>query len=102
MVKFESSFSFDDSRLRQLQQKISELSGEKQVPLKELLPDDFIRRNTDFETLQTMFDASGIENPEEIGNEKFSEFISSNTRFHSWQEMIEAASAEYFKGKFNL
>jgi len=102
MVNFKSSFSFDDSKLRQLQQKISELSGESQVPLTELMPDDFIRKHTDFQTLQAMINASGIENPEDIGNEKFSEFICTNTRFNTWEEMIELAGAEYVKRQLNL
>ncbi len=102
MVKFKSNFSFDDSKLKRLQLKVKELHGQRNVPLPELMPDNFIRKYTDFQTLQAMLDASGIENLEEIGNEKFSKFISTRTGFSTWEEMIEVATAEYAKRKLSL
>ena len=97
MVNFKSSFSFDNSKLKKLQQKVKELNGQKEVPLTELMPDDFIREYTNFQTLQTMLDASGIENTEEISGEKFSKFIATHTRFSTWGEMTKMAGAEYIK-----
>lgn len=102
MVNFKSSFSFDDGKLKKLQQKAKELHGQREVPLSELMPDNFIRKNTNFQTLQAMLDASGIENLEEIGNEKFSKFISTHTRFSTWEEMIKVASTEYIKRKLSF
>jgi len=102
MVNFKSSFSFDDSKLKKLQQKVKELSGQRKVPLPELMPDDFIREHTNFQTLQAMLDASGVENSEEIGNEKFSKFISTHTQFSTWEEMKNAAVTEYIKRKLGF
>ncbi len=102
MVNFKLSFSFDDSKLKNLQKKLRELEGPREVPLSELMTDDFIRTHTDFQTLQAMFDASGVENPEEISNEKFSKFIATHTRFGTWEEMIELAHTEYIKRKLGL
>ena len=102
MDSFKVNISFDDRKLKKLQRKSKELNGEKAIPLTELLPDNFIRRYTDFQTLQAMLDASGIENSEEIGNEKFSKFVSTHTRFSNWEEMLKTAGAEYFKRKLGL
>ncbi len=102
MVNFKSSFSFDDSKLKKLQQKVKDLNGQREVALPELMPDNFIRKYTNSQTLQTMLDASGIKDLEEIGSEKFSKFISTHTQFTSWEEMIEVATIQYTKRKLGL
>jgi hypothetical protein len=94
--------TFDDSKLKELQRKLKDLKGEKRVALPDLLPDDFIRKNTDFKTLQAMIDASGVKNQEEIGNDKFSKFIATHTRFSDWEEMLKTAGAEYYKRQLGL
>ncbi len=93
------SFSWDDSGLKKLQQNIDALSGQHEVRLADLLPDNFIRKHSSFQTVQALIDASGIENLEDIGNERFSVFISTHTNFASWSELVKVASAEYVKRK---
>ncbi len=99
MVNFKSSFSFDDSKLRKLQQNIDALSGQHDVRMADLLTDNFVRQHSNFQTLQTLIDASGVENTEDIGNEAFSKFISTHTTCASWDEMVKTAAAEYVKRK---
>jgi hypothetical protein len=94
--------TYNDKKLKELQRKIKDLDGQKSVPLPELLPDDFIREHTDFQTLQAMLDASGIENEEEFGNEEFSKFVAIHTRFSNWEEMLKAAGPEYVKRQLGL
>ncbi len=93
------SFSWDDSGLKKLQQNIDALSGQHEVKLADLLTDNFVRKHSDFQTLQALIDASGIKNTENIGNESFSMFVSINTNFDSWEEMVKVATAEYVKRK---
>ncbi len=93
------SFSWDDSGLKKLQQNIDALSGQHEVKLADLLTDNFIRQHSDFQTLEALIDASGIKNTENIGNESFSMFVSINTNFDSWEEMVKVATAEYVKRK---
>ena len=50
------------------------------------MPDNFIRVNTDFQSLQAMLDASGIEDFDELSTEKFAKFISTHTQFQTWEE----------------
>lgn len=98
----ELNFKFDDKSLRELQRKVKELDGERKVALSELLPDDFIRQYTNYQTLQEMLDASGIKNTEEIGNEEFSKFIATHTEFPSWEEMLQVAATAYYKRQLGL
>ena len=93
------SFSWDDSELKKLQQYIDALSEQHEVKLADLLTDNFIRKYSDFQTLQVLIDTSGIKNTENIGNESFSIFVSTHTNFTSWEEMVKVATAEYVKRK---
>ncbi len=101
-MDFKLEFSFNDDELKKLRQKGKALDGQRQIALPELLTDDFIRQHTDFQTLQAMFDASGVENSEDIGNEEFSKFVAIHTRFSSWEEMLKVASIEYAKRQLGL
>jgi hypothetical protein len=91
-----------DRKLKELARKVKELGGEKEVPLNELLPDSFINMHSEFQTFQAMVDASGIKDPEELKGEPFSKFISAHTKFSNWGEMLEKATAAYFKRKLGL
>ena len=53
-------------------------------------------------SIEAMLDASGVENSEDFGDEKFSKFISTHTQFSTWEEMIEVATAEYIKLKLGF
>ena len=95
------SFSFDDSKLKELQQNIKNVTGRREVPVTDLLTDNFIRQHSDFQSLQAMFDASSIKTLDEVGSEKFDTFISIHTEFRSWNEMIRVANADSIKRKLN-
>jgi hypothetical protein len=87
---------FDDleRNLQRLQWKAEALDGTHDVPLPELMPDAFVRHHSRFDSLQALADASGIEEAEEIGGEKWNAFIAENTSFPDWTEMLKAATAE--------
>jgi len=92
---------FNDDNLKKLQRNLKELKGQKQIPITELLTDAFVRQYTDFQTLQAMVDACGVEAMEKQTGE-FAKFIATHTRFGTWREMLEAANARYFKRKLGL
>lgn len=93
---------YDNRKLKELQRKLKSIDGQHEVPLTELLPDTFVQRHTDFQTLQAMIYASGIEKEEEFGSENFSKFISTHTQFSNWDKMLEIATTEYVKRKLGL
>jgi hypothetical protein len=94
--------TYNNDKLKELQRKAKDFHGERNVPLPELMPNDFIRKHTDFPTLQEMFDASGIDSAEEIDGEEFSKFVASRTRFDNWKEMLKAAGVEYARRQLGL
>jgi hypothetical protein len=102
MKKSGISISFDTKKLDELQKRLKKLDGQKNVPLTQLLTDSFLHAHTNFKTLQEMIDASGIKDPEDIGKEQFSKFVSTHTSFSSWQAMIDKATQEYVTRKLGL
>ncbi|MBA3640415.1 MAG: hypothetical protein M3541_13705 [Acidobacteriota bacterium] len=92
--------------LKELQHRAESLSGEREVPVVELLTSEFMLLNTDFESAGSMFTASGYKVESEadlaaIPDEPWDNFVSSRTRFGSWNEMLEAAAAEYFRRRLS-
>jgi hypothetical protein len=88
---------FDDSGLRRLQKNVEKLHGEHKVTGEDLLPDDFIRENTGFQTRSAFLEASGIKSQEDMSTDAFDSFVAANTRFANWQEMFKAAGTEWGK-----
>jgi hypothetical protein len=70
------------------------------VSFDDLFTTDFMRRFTDFLTLEEMFTASGykIESTDDFANipdDAWDAFIEKNTLFENWQEMREKAVSEW-------
>lgn len=101
-----TGFKFDtsdfDRKMGELTKKAHELEKGENVRLVDLLSDDFIRRHSKFQSFQAMADAGGIKNPEEINSEQFSQFVSAQTKFGGYQEMVQQATSEYIKSKLGL
>lgn len=85
----------DLSGLEKLEKNLEKIDGEHEVPVSELMTDSFIRKHTDFQTLQAFLDASGVKSQEDIGTEVFDRFVAANTRFENWQEMFKAAGSDW-------
>ena len=85
----------DLSGLDQLEKNLEKLDGEHEVTGEGLLPDQFIRENTNFQTRSAFLEASGIKSQEDMSTDAFDHFVAANTRFANWQEMLEAAGAEW-------
>ena len=93
---------FDDAirKLRDLQRRAERLDGEHSVSLNDLFHDEFILRNTDFDSIEAMVQASGFkvetsEDFEAIPDEQWDIFVRERTRFTSWEEMKGAAVQEW-------
>lgn len=89
--------------LEDLQREI-ETAERKGIPLAELLATDFLRKHTDFESLEDMFQASGFvvksgQDFEKIPASEWDNFVRSHTRFSSWEELLRAASEEWVSRK---
>lgn len=87
--------------LKELQHRAESLSGAHDVPIADLLTSEFMLLNTDFESAESMFSASGYKIQSQadfaaIPDEPWDAFVRSRTRFGSWKEMLAAAGEEYF------
>ena len=85
---------------KELDKKLESLSGN--VPLDELLNSNFIRKYTQFQTAQEFADTSSFDfsNIESIDSNDLDKFVSTHTKFTSWQEMLNHAAAEWIQKQF--
>jgi hypothetical protein len=91
-----------DEKLKEFQGKVKELAKPRLLTEAELYPDEFMREYTDFQSFRAMVEASGIKSIEAVGDEEFSKFVASHSRFKSWREMSGKAGIEYGKRQLGL
>jgi hypothetical protein len=94
--------TFDDviKVLGDLQQRATMLDGEHSITFDELFDDEFMLKNTDFETIARMITASGFKIDADadfaaIPKEQWDAFVMERTRFQSWEEMKSAAAQRW-------
>ena len=90
--------------INELINKLEKLNGENQYKISEILSNDFIKSNTNFNTFDEFIEKSGVkidvENIEELyQNKELNEFINSNSNFDSLQSMVQEGSKELIKNK---
>ena len=94
-------FEIDMRGLDKFRKKAEELSGTNHVKLSDLFNVGFMRKNTSFNSVEEMFEKSGLEikNEEDIkkNQEVWDEFIKTNTNYAGWVAMLKAASIVWLK-----
>lgn len=83
-----------------LKKKAEEASREVQIA--DLLTDDFLRRNTDFQTLEEMLDAGGFHRGVKVPSEEWNAFVALHTPLGGWDELVQAAHLEWMKAKMGF
>ena len=83
-------------QIESIRRNLEQLEGEHSIPLNELFNDEFMLRNTDFDSIDALFKSSGFkvesqDDFEAIPDEPWNVFILEHTRFSSWEEMRNAA-----------
>jgi len=105
-----SGFEFDDSGFRELEKKMKK-AKEKingRVDLLDLMTDNFINENTNYNSFDEMINESELDfSTEEQSAKSFesgqwNNYVQENTDFESWKEMIEIASREYMVKNIDL
>jgi hypothetical protein len=94
-------------RLEELRRNAEALDGTHHIPLTELFPVSFLVKNTEFDSLESMFEASGFavesqEDFEDIPDDEWDSFIREHTHFPSWEEMLSAAVQQWAVRKLGL
>lgn len=75
-----------------------ELSGENQVPFSELFTESFLRTYTKFSNFDDFLDQeifSKYPDLKSIPDDEMDHFVSLNSRFSSWEEILNKASETY-------
>jgi hypothetical protein len=93
-------------RLKEFERKAQEMDG-SDVPLTDIITDEFVQRCSNYSSLSDLIDASGysVESQEDfaaIPDEKWDGFIREKTSYQSWEEMLNAAGQEYMKKHLQL
>ncbi len=97
MLKITNNFDDVSKRLRELARKASELDGQHNVPLAELMPPEFVSGCSAFASINELIEASpfkvqSAEDFKAIPDAEWDEYIAEKTSFTSWQEMQGAAA----------
>jgi len=100
MVEFRINVKELKRKLEEFARRAQDLEAKKEVVLSELLPPDFLQRNTQFRALDDLFKASGfsvssLEDFEKIPEAQWDAFIAKHTRFTTWDQMFRAALEEW-------
>jgi hypothetical protein len=98
---FETS-GFDElyEDLNNMSKEVTELSKINAIGFKQLFSDSFIRRHTQFSTLNELFENSGFiikseEDFDTIDENELNKHLSAKTDFDSWDNMLGKAYDEY-------
>jgi hypothetical protein len=106
MIKFKMT-GLDEIRkkLENLQRRAQNINGP--VPFEDLFPPEFMRRYTEFKSIEEMLNGFGTpiastEDFERIPGAEWSAYVTAKTRFKSWDEMQSKAGQEYVERRLNL
>lgn len=85
------------NKLDSMRNNLKEIEGSHSYGIKEIFTDGFMKEYTSFESIQEFVDKSPAdfssqESFKSRDTESFNKFISNNSKFSSWEEMLSAAS----------
>lgn len=94
-------------KLQQLSDNLKALEGTHNVSFGELFPDSFIRAHTNTNTLSEFFEQSGFDTSsteafKAIPDDDMDRYVSQNSNFNSWEEMLHEATRSYVQKKLEL
>lgn len=83
-------------KLKEVQRNMEEAEKPKSYTLKELFPSDFMEEYTNCKTIKEFIENSGLDFSHEANevfcSDKFSKYVSENSKFTSWEEMKNHAA----------
>ena len=86
--------------LRDLKQNLRRMEGHHDVPMSDLLTDQFIQAHTQLSSLTALLEKSGfvinsIDDFKAIPDKEWDDYISSVSDFQNWQDMLREATRQY-------
>jgi hypothetical protein len=104
------NFEFDDSGFKELEKKMKK-AKEKingKVDLLNLMTDNFIKENSNYNSFDEMVNESELDfstekqSAKNFESDQWNDYVQGNTDFESWEEMIKTASKEYMVKNIDL
>lgn len=94
-------------RLQDMQKAAQELDGQQNVPLTELLSEEFISEHTSLSNLEEFFENGEFkfktrEEFDAIPQAQLDEYVRSVSNFEDWEEMLGSATKEYISKKLGF
>lgn len=93
---------FDDMerKLKKMQKKANDLNGEQEIPFNVLFNSSFMIKYTTVSSFEEFLEKGGfvVNTPEDFANipdDVFDAHVIKETRFDSWQNMMEEATGAY-------
>lgn len=91
-----SGFKADFSGFEKFAKNFEETTKKaERIDLNELFDEDFMRKHTNHSSIHEFFKPIGFDAESEITPE-FEQYVSSNTKFSSWQEMTDKAQEVFW------
>lgn len=92
-------------KLENFAKKAKQESGTKEVKFDDLFVPSFMSENTKSSTIEDFLGDLNVKNADEfkaLPQASLEEKVKSDTKFSSWQEMQEAAAADYYARRLGL
>ena len=106
MIKF-NGFKEVHEKINDLKRRVERLDGERAVAIDELLTTAFLNNCSEFSSVDELFRNSGYKvEPRNdfaaVPDDKWDEFIKTNTNYENWQEMLKAATTVWVRLQLDL
>lgn len=93
--------------LKDIARRAEALEGSHQVAYADLFTPSFMAKYTKADSINSFFENSGFDVDSEealkaIPDELWDQYVSANSDFHNWEDMIRTAGKEYFAHKLGL
>ena len=94
-------------RIKQMTDTAKEYENGEQVDYAELFDEEFMRKHTEYDSIQTFIEDSpfSIENQEDlekVDDAEWDEWVRSKSEFNSWKEMGETAATRLIAKKMGF
>lgn len=91
-------------KLKRLAQNIKDFEGINSIPMGDVLTDEFIQANTNFQNIEELFEKAGykVENQADfqaIPQEDIDSFVRENSKFDSFTTLQQEAVDEFVRNK---
>lgn len=94
-------------QFEELGEKADDLSGEHEIEFEELFNEEFMESYTSFKNIDQLIEESqweveSNEDFEDLPDDQFDKYISANTEFESWEDMLQIALNEWIAKKLGF